>query len=135
MKSLYPVHPVIPSKKDKETEMEHEAVTEKIIGCAYRVYNTMGFGYMKDTACAIVFGIVCCVRNYLFGLFHHPRLIVLVEYTVTLTKAIDSGYVHKRTQVSLENNTIESVENALDCVFEIRYYHVHAPSVLSIGLW
>ena len=44
MKSLYPVHPVIPSKKDKETEMEHEAVTETIIGCAYRVYNTMGFG-------------------------------------------------------------------------------------------
>ncbi len=28
--------------------MEHEALTEKIIGCAYRVYNTMGFGYLES---------------------------------------------------------------------------------------
>gem|GEM_PF-3565517 len=28
--------------------MEHEALTEKIIGCAYKVYNTMGFGYLES---------------------------------------------------------------------------------------
>ena len=26
--------------------MEHKELTERIIGCAYRVYNTMGFGFL-----------------------------------------------------------------------------------------
>ncbi len=28
--------------------MEHEELTERIIGCAYRVYNTMGFGFVES---------------------------------------------------------------------------------------
>ena len=28
--------------------MEHRELTEKIIGCAYRVYNTMGFGFLES---------------------------------------------------------------------------------------
>ncbi len=28
--------------------MEQEALTEKIIGCAYRVYNKMGFGFLES---------------------------------------------------------------------------------------
>ena len=28
--------------------MEYAELTEKIIGCAYRVYNTMGFGYLES---------------------------------------------------------------------------------------
>jgi len=28
--------------------MEYEEVTEKIIGCAYRVYNKMGFGFLES---------------------------------------------------------------------------------------
>jgi len=28
--------------------MEHEYVTETIIGCAYRVYNRMGFGFLES---------------------------------------------------------------------------------------
>jgi GxxExxY protein len=28
--------------------MEYADLTEKIIGCAYRVYNTMGFGYLES---------------------------------------------------------------------------------------
>jgi len=28
--------------------MEHKELTEVIIGCAYRVYNTMGFGYLES---------------------------------------------------------------------------------------
>ena len=28
--------------------MEHKDLTEKIIGCAYRVYNTMGFGFLES---------------------------------------------------------------------------------------
>ncbi|MDD5207319.1 MAG: GxxExxY protein [Desulfobacterales bacterium] len=28
--------------------MEHEKVTETVIGCAYRVYNRMGFGFLES---------------------------------------------------------------------------------------
>lgn len=28
--------------------MEHEEITRKIIGCAFRVYNTMGFGFLES---------------------------------------------------------------------------------------
>ena len=28
--------------------MEHEELTQQIIGCAYRVYNTMGFGFLES---------------------------------------------------------------------------------------
>lgn len=28
--------------------MKFETLTEKIIGCAYRVYNEMGFGYLES---------------------------------------------------------------------------------------
>ena len=33
--------------KEKET-MEYSELTEKIIGCAYSVYNKMGFGYLES---------------------------------------------------------------------------------------
>ena len=28
--------------------MQHERITRDIIGCAYRVYNTMGFGFLES---------------------------------------------------------------------------------------
>jgi len=28
--------------------MQYEDITEKVIGCAYRVYNKMGFGYLES---------------------------------------------------------------------------------------
>ena len=28
--------------------MEHKELTERIIGCAFRVHNTMGFGYLES---------------------------------------------------------------------------------------
>ena len=28
--------------------MEYTELTEKIIGCAYRVYNKMGFGFLES---------------------------------------------------------------------------------------
>ena len=34
-----------PARRDN---MEHQEVTETIIGCAYRVYNKMGFGFLKS---------------------------------------------------------------------------------------
>ena len=28
--------------------MQHEQITQKIIGCAYQVYNRMGFGFLES---------------------------------------------------------------------------------------
>ena len=28
--------------------MKHKELTEKIIGCAYRVYNKMGYGFLES---------------------------------------------------------------------------------------
>jgi GxxExxY protein len=28
--------------------MQHKEITEKIIGCAYHVYNKMGFGFLES---------------------------------------------------------------------------------------
>jgi GxxExxY protein len=28
--------------------MQYETITEKVIGCAYRVYNQMGFGFLES---------------------------------------------------------------------------------------
>ena len=28
--------------------MEYKEITEKVIGCAFRVYNKMGFGYLES---------------------------------------------------------------------------------------
>ncbi len=28
--------------------MEHKEITEKIIGCAFRIYNKMGFGFLES---------------------------------------------------------------------------------------
>lgn len=33
---------------------KHEELTEKIIGCAYKVYNEMGYGYLES-----VYGNAC----------------------------------------------------------------------------
>ena len=32
----------------KTKPMEHENITRKVIGCAYRVYNAMGFGFLES---------------------------------------------------------------------------------------
>jgi len=46
LSSVDPVNPVILSKK--EFAMLNQELTEKVIGCAFRVYNTMGFGYEES---------------------------------------------------------------------------------------
>ena len=28
--------------------MQYQAITEKVIGCAYQVYNQMGFGFLES---------------------------------------------------------------------------------------
>lgn len=41
------IRPVSPAFSELES-IDHEELTEKIIGCAYRVYNTMGSGFLES---------------------------------------------------------------------------------------
>jgi GxxExxY protein len=46
---FYPVFPVILlSCLKKEQTMQYENLTKQIIGCAYRVYNQLGFGFLES---------------------------------------------------------------------------------------
>jgi len=40
-------HPVYHCLKEARA-MEHRGLTETVIGCAYRVYNRMGFGFLES---------------------------------------------------------------------------------------
>ena len=44
MLARYPVNHTL---REART-MEHKELTEKIIGCAYGVYNKMGFGFLES---------------------------------------------------------------------------------------
>jgi GxxExxY protein len=45
----HPENPVIPSKiANEEIKMDYEELTRAVIGCAYRVYNTMGYGFLES---------------------------------------------------------------------------------------
>jgi GxxExxY protein len=47
----YPVNPVDPVwllHPLNNTKMKHEEITHQIIGCAYRVFNALGFGFLES---------------------------------------------------------------------------------------
>jgi len=50
---FYPDHDINPVNRNHLLQPEgghkdHKEVTETIIGCAYRVYNIMGFGFLES---------------------------------------------------------------------------------------
>ncbi len=44
----YPVNHKHLSQPEIGTEIKYKELTEKIIGCAYRVYNKMGYGFLES---------------------------------------------------------------------------------------
>jgi len=55
--------------------MKHEAVTEKIIGCAYKVYKTMGFGFLES-----VYEKCLCIELKKAGLKVEAQVPITVTY-------------------------------------------------------
>lgn len=55
--------------------MEHKELTEKIIGCAYRVYNKMGFGFLES-----VYEKCLMIELKKAGLHAEAQVPVCVEY-------------------------------------------------------
>ena len=55
--------------------MEYEQLTEKIIGCAYRVYNKMGFGFLES-----VYEKCLMVELRKAGLQAEPQKAITVHY-------------------------------------------------------
>ena len=41
-------HTVDKDTSGNESPLKYKELTEKIIGCAYKVYNTMGFGFLES---------------------------------------------------------------------------------------
>ncbi len=55
--------------------MEYEEITRKIIGCAYRVYNTMGFGFLES-----VYEKCLVIELKKAGLKVKPQVCIPVKY-------------------------------------------------------
>ncbi len=55
--------------------MKHEAVTEKIIGCAYKVYKRMGFGFLES-----VYEKCLCIELKKAGLKVEAQVPITVTY-------------------------------------------------------
>ena len=67
---------LIPKRPPHErSKMEHEGLTEKIIGCAYRVYNKMGFGFLES-----VYEKCLMIELTKMGLFAESQVPIHVEY-------------------------------------------------------
>ncbi|MBC8346232.1 MAG: GxxExxY protein [Candidatus Marinimicrobia bacterium] len=84
--------------------MKYEKITEQIIGCAYKVYNTMGFGYLESVyakCMAIEFdkiglkyemekAIIVYYENQVVGKFTADKLVIgeiILEYKSIRTLA------------------------------------------------
>ncbi len=61
--------------------MEHKELTEKIIGCAYRVYNKMGFGFLES-----VYEKCMLIELSKAGLNAESQKPILVNYLVATGK-------------------------------------------------
>jgi len=55
--------------------MEYKELTEKIIGCAYRVYNRMGFGFLES-----VYEKCMLIELHKAGLDTEPQKPIRVQY-------------------------------------------------------
>ena len=55
--------------------MEHKELTEKIIGCAYQVYNKMGFGFLES-----VYEKCLMIELKKAGLVAEAQVPIVVEY-------------------------------------------------------
>jgi len=58
--------------------VEYKDVTEKIIGCAYRVYNKMGFGFLES-----VYEKCMLIELGKAGLIAEPQIPIKVQYEKT----------------------------------------------------
>ena len=55
--------------------MQYEAITEKVIGCAYQVYNQMGFGFLES-----VYENCMAIELRQVGLNVHQQQSINVQY-------------------------------------------------------
>jgi len=96
--------------------MEYEKVTEKIIGCAYKVYNKMGFGFLESVyeKCMMIeleraglkaknqYPIAVCYDEYAVGnfdadIFVENEIIVELKSVAALIRKHEVQLVHYLT--------------------------------------
>lgn len=101
--------------------MQYEDLTQKIIGCAYRVYNIMGFGYLESVyeKCLLIelrkIGLKVesqktiivryldkIVGNYIADIMVENKIIIELKSIKKITKAHEVQLVNYLTATGLE---------------------------------
>ena len=101
--------------------MQYEDLTQKIIGCAYRVYNIMGFGYLESVyeKCfiielrkiglkvesqkpIIVYYLNQIVGNYIADIVVENKIIIESKSVKSIMKAHEVQLVNYLTATGLE---------------------------------
>ena len=79
--------------------MQYEKLTEQIIGCAYRVYNTMGFGFLES-----VYQKCMEIELEKEGLMHAAQHPITVRYDgVVVGEFAADLYVEEKVIVELKS--------------------------------
>ena len=70
--------------------MQYKELTEKIIGCAYTVYNQMGFGFLE-----LVYEKCLLIELRKAGLKAESQQAIIVYYESQITNSGGAGRLHQ----------------------------------------
>jgi len=104
--------------------MEYEALTERIIGCAYKVYNTMGFGYLES-----VYERCLSIELANAGLRAEPQAAIQVKYAGEVVGEFVADIVVENT-IILELKSVRSLAAA----HEVQLVNYLTTTGLHVGL-
>lgn len=104
--------------------MEFEALTEKIIGCAYKVYNTMGFGYLES-----VYERCLLIELKRAGLQAESQVAIQVNYEGEVVGEFVADVVVK-SAIILELKSVRSLSPA----HEVQLVNYLTATALHVGL-
>ncbi|MDR4498016.1 MAG: GxxExxY protein [Candidatus Scalindua sp.] len=86
--------------------MEHRELTEKIIGCAYNVYNKMGFGFLES-----VYEKCLLIELHKAGLYVESQKPITVYYDTEIVGEFVADIIVNDT-VILELKLVKQIINA-----------------------
>jgi len=98
--------------------MRHKELTEKIIGCAYRVYNRMGYGFLE-----LVYEKCLVIELRKAGLRAEPQQPIRVSYDGEVVRDFAADIVVEDT-VIVELKSVRRLVSAHEIPRETRGYPV-----------
>ena len=104
--------------------MHHRELTEKIIGCAYHVYNKMGFGFLES-----VYEKCLLIELQKIGLIAKPQQPITVRYDGTIVGEFIADIIVEDT-IILELKSVRRIVKA----HEIQLVNYLVATGKSVGL-